>query len=345
MHIDALLTQSGRLLGYDIRNWNTATVQIIPLVPDGSTRRFFQLIGPEGRYIAVLPPEGDARGAAEALSFFQIGKHLRRAGAPVPEMHAFDVDTHLAICEDLGGQRLFELVAGQGPEAALGYYEQAVIQLARMQIRAAEGFEPAWCWDTARYDTQVMLERESGYFLRACCTDLLGIEFDQVAVGNECAQLAAEAAQAPAHFFLHRDFQSRNIMITASQVRFIDFQGGRMGPLAYDLASLLLDPYTNLPQSMQTRLVEKYLQTVQTLIPYEAEQFQREYFLLSLQRNLQIAGAFSFLSQVRQKPFFAQFIGPALALMSSLLAKPEAAGYVYLRDLVNQCRLRLERQS
>ena len=338
MHADDLITLSGRLLGYAAQDWNATTVRLIALVPDGSNRRFFQLVGPVFRHIAVLPPEGDGQGAAEARSFFQIGTHLQQAGAPVPLVQAFDPDSHLAICEDLGAQRLFELVADQGAEAALAYYEQAVERLARMQILAAEGFDPNWCWDTGRYDAQVMLERESGYFLRACCTDLLGIEFDRVAVGNECARLAAAAAEAPAHFFLHRDFQSRNLMITAGQVRFIDFQGGRLGPLAYDLASLLLDPYTQLPQPIQTHLMHKYLTTVQTLIPYPAGQFHREYFLLALQRNLQIAGAFSFLSQVRRKPFFAQFIGPALASLSDLLAKPEAAGYVYLRDLVNQCR-------
>lgn len=345
MHDDALVTLSGRLLGYDVQEWNSATVQVVPLVPDGSTRRFFQLIGPESRHIAILPPEGDERGQAEAWSFFQIGRHLRQTEVPVPEVQAFDADSHLALCEDLGEQRLFEFATAHGPEAALGYYEQAVVQLARMQIRAAEGFDPAWCWDSARYDRQVMLERESGYFLRACCTGLLGIRYDQAAVGQECAQLAAEASAAPAHFFLHRDFQSRNIMITQGQVRFIDFQGGRLGPLAYDLASLLLDPYTNLPQSMQNHLKEHYIQTVQELIPYPAGQFHREYFHLALQRNLQIAGAFSFLSQVRQKPFFTQFIEPALASLSCLLAEPEAEGYVYLRDLVHQCRRELAHQS
>jgi aminoglycoside/choline kinase family phosphotransferase len=214
-----------------------------------------------------------------------------------------------------------------------------------MQVRAAEGFDPAWCWDTPRYDRQLMRERESGYFLRACCTDLLRLDFDREAVEAECARLADEAAQAPAHFFLHRDFQCRNIMLTGHEVRFIDFQGGRLGPLAYDLASLLLDPYVALPQTLQEHLLAVYLDALQEEIPYNPEQFLREYVFLALQRNLQILGAFAFLSQVRQKSFFAQFLRPALGSLCALLAKPEAAGYAALYHLTGQCRQELEKRS
>ena len=133
-------------------------------------------------------------------------------------------------------------------------------------------------------------------------------------------------------------------MIKDGQVRCIDFQGGRFGPLAYDLASLLLDPYAGLPETTQEHLRLVYLEALQDLIPYDAEQFQHEYVFLALQRNLQILGAFSFLSQVRQKSFFAQFISPALSTLGALLARPEAAGYAHLRSLVNQCRQEFEQR-
>jgi hypothetical protein len=347
MNTAALIKVAGQLLGEPEKFWNEATVQVAVLMPDGSSRRFFQLRAP-GReaVIAILPPENDAPGLVEANAFYHIGRHLQQGGAPVPAIHAFDAVSGLVLCEDLGDQRLYEqVVASPGSAPTLGLYEQTVRVLARMQVRAAEGFDPAWCWDTPRYDRTLMRERESGYFLRACCVDLLGLDFDHQLVASECAQLADAAAQAPADFFLHRDFQCRNLMVRDHAVRFIDFQGGRLGPLAYDLASLLLDPYAALPPAMQDHLTAVYLEALQQEISYDSDQFRREYLFLALQRNLQILGAFAFLSGVRQKPFFAQFLRPALSTLSGLLAKPEAAGYAALSHLTAQCRQELEKRS
>lgn len=338
--------QLAKLVGNLLRQpdgWDPSDFGVETLVPDGSSRRFYRLHSEEQRLIAILPPENDERGQAEARAFWHIGKHLQAAGAPTPQMIAFDAATGLALCEDLGGERLYERLQAGGGEAALPLYEQAVRGLARMQVRGAVHFDPSWCWDTPQYDRQLMLERESGYFLRACCIDLLGLEFDRAAVEHDCRHLAEAAARVPAHYFLHRDFQSRNIMVSGGAVRFIDFQGGRLGPLWYDLASLLIDPYAALPDTLQTHLQRVYLHALQEEeIPCNAEQFHREYLLLALQRNLQILGAFAFLSQVRQKPFFAQFLRPALGSLGTLLAKPEAAGYGALQHLCQRCRQKLE---
>ena len=340
-----LIEAVGRLLAPQADTWDQF-VHIRALVPDGSSRRFFHLRAQYGQtLIAVLPPETDPAGLAEARAFFYIGRHLHLAGAPTPLIHAFDPATGLVLCEDLGDLRLHDLVVEQGVVAVTDLYDQAVRALARMQVRAAAGFDPTWCWDTPRYDQQLMRERESGYFLRACCVDLLNLHFDQAAVEAECGRLAEAAAEAPADFFLHRDFQSRNLMVHNGQVRFLDFQGGRLGPLAYDLASLLLDPYAALPAAMQERLAGVYLAALGQEINYDPEQFQREYVWLALQRNLQILGAFAFLSRVRGKPFFARFLGPALDSLAGLLAKPEAAGYPALRDLTDQCRQEYAAQS
>ncbi|MGD9949208.1 MAG: aminoglycoside phosphotransferase family protein [Desulfobulbus sp.] len=345
MNPGQLVALSGKLLGHSSLDWNTETMTIVPLVPDGSSRRFFRLQGPEQPLIAILPPENDERGQAEARAFYRIGSHLQCWGAPTPAILAFDEHTGLALCEDLGEHRLYEQVQAQGVNAALSLYEQAVRGLARMQVRGAQGFDTSWCWDTPAYDRELMLERESGYFLRACCTDLLQLEFDREKVEAECRQLAEAAAQAPAHFFLHRDFQSRNIMVCKGEVRFIDFQGGRLGPLAYDLASLLIDPYTNLDTTAQEHLLTIYLQALNQEMEYDPEQFQQEYLLLALQRNLQILGAFAFLSQVKQKLFFAQFLAPALDSLTGLLAKPGASGYAALSHICQLCRRKLEQLS
>lgn len=335
-----LVAASARLLGKDYEHWRAANVLVSNLAPDGSTRRFFRLRGPENKQLlAVLPPVDDDRGQAEALSFFQIGRHLQKNGVTVPRICAFDEKSGLAFCEDLGNERLHDCTATfwHMDSPALRLYEKAVRGLARMQIRGAENFDPTWCYDSPRYDSRLMQETESWYFLRACCTDLLQLSFNRAVVEKECALLAETAAMAPAHFFLHRDFQSRNIMIRDNQPWFIDFQGGRLGPLGYDLASLLLDPYAALPAWVQEHLLAVYLDSLQAETSYDEEQFRREYSHLALQRNLQILGAFAFLSQVRGKVFFAAFIQPALHSLLGLLQQPEHAKYVCLRSLCDQC--------
>ena len=95
---------------------------------------------------------------------------------------------------------------------------------------------------------------------------------------------------------------------------------------------------------MQAHLLSIYLEALNRETEYDVEQFQHEYLLLALQRNLQILGAFAFLSQVKQKPFFAQFLAPALDSLRGLLAKPEAAGYAALSHLCQLCRRKLEEQ-
>ena len=109
--------------------------------------------------------------------------------------------------------------------------------------------------------------------------------------------------------FMHRDFQSRNIMIAQDRIGIIDFQAGRLGPVAYDLASLLIDPYVDLPEDLQQALVDDAIRHLGLSAP-AAEGFKAGYGYCALARNLQILGAFGYLSQVKGKTGFAAYIRP-----------------------------------
>ncbi len=328
-------------------SWQLDGLRVEVMTPDGSLRRFCRLIREDGsRRITVAPPVGDTVGQREAVSGWKIGRHLNACGAPVPELYAFDEQSGLLVCEDLGDVRLHDLVMDRGSssEQVVEYYRQAVVELARMQVRGRKNFDCSWCWDTARYDRNLMLERESGYFLQALCRDLLQLPIAEQEVEQEFVALADRAQQADASFFLHRDFQSRNIMVHQGRVRFIDFQGGRLGPAGYDLASLLIDPYASLPWQLQSELMEVYLDEFTALIPYDRKQFMDEYLVLALQRNLQILGAFAFLSNQRGKPFFRQYIKPSLSSLQTLLAKVSPDEYPCLKALADQCLIEIDKQ-
>ena len=292
---------------------------------DGSIRRFFRLrFADNSSAILIAPGENSAAAKQEAKAAWLIGRHLAACGAPTPRLYAFDEASWALLCEDLGRAQLCAVAAGLNQhdpsqrQKLIGLYQETIEALLTMQLQAAVGFSPAWCCDTPVYDKDLMLARESGYFLRAFWQDLLGQD-EPAALAGDFSQLADAAALAPATFFLHRDFQSRNIMIHEDRPRFIDYQGGRFGPLGYDLASLLIDPYVGLDQSIRQELLGFYLAELQKRLPVDEEEFHRHFLALAIQRNLQILGAFAFLSQRRGKTFFAAYLQPALASLDHLL--------------------------
>ncbi len=311
-----------------------------PIASDGSTRRFWRLTRNDGPFCLIAAPAGISPvELAESRSAWHIGRHLFTRGVPVPRLYGWDSSSGVLLFEDLGDTRLHDIVqkeqkVGAPPDGSLRtYYQMALEQLAAMQYRGVEGFDTAWCWDTPRYDTWLMVEKESGYFLRAFWQGLLGKASD-AGVVEEMQEIARRAGEAPADFFLHRDFQSRNIMVQEGAVRFIDFQGGRLGPLGYDVASLLIDPYAALPLRLQDELVAFYRQAINRYLAIDSAEFNRQYALLAVQRNLQIVGAFSFLYKVRQKSFFGDFITPSLVSLGKRLENPLFADFPILRTLV-----------
>jgi len=121
--------------------------------------------------------------------------------------------------------------------------------------------------------------------------------------------------------FMHRDFQSRNIMLKANKPYFIDFQGGRIGPVQYDLASLLIDPYAALSQGTQDFLLAHYTDELSRHMRLDVEQFRKGYACCAITRNLQILGAFGHLSKSRGKTYFETYIPAALSTLRSNLKR------------------------
>ena len=331
---------------------NTDKVQLAPLSGDGSRRLFFDIKTETTSYFGVLPAkENTKKGMAEALAAFNIGSHLEKRGMPVPEIHAFDPVSGFILFENLGKTLLHDLLqekrknSGEpfGPEIT-ELYKEIIEILLFMQISGSVRFDRKWCWDTQRYDKKLMLEKESGYFLQAFCRDLLGIKTFPDGLADEFKKLAGRAARQPAVYFLHRDFQSRNLMVSHGKIKIIDFQGGRLGPLGYDLASLLIDPYAQLPEQLQQELLEHYLEHLCTY-GLDDRALAKGYSSLALQRNLQILGAYAFLGFQKQKSFFQQFIQPATLSLQQRLALTAPKDYPHLRQLTGNILGLLEQKK
>ncbi len=252
-----------------------AGLDVKPIAADGSTRRFFRLFS-HGLplCIGVLPANDLVTGLAEARSTYLIGSHLHGKSLPVPEILGSDDNHRFILFEDCGDTRLYDIVHGEGGdinhELIEKYYDLVIKALVKMQVRGAEEFNTAWCYDTTHYDKRLMRERESGYFFHSCWQDLLGGE-DCKEIDAEFEDIAIQAGEGINGLFLHRDFQSRNIMVLDGQPKIIDFQAGRLGPPGYDLASLLIDPYVALTKEQQKRFYGNYVGELRKYMVFSEE--------------------------------------------------------------------------
>ncbi|MCP4668415.1 MAG: phosphotransferase, partial [Deltaproteobacteria bacterium] len=253
-------------------------------------------------YIAMANPPGDHTTKRENRAYVMIGKHLRKKGAPVPEILHYDLEQGWFLLEDLGRTNLQDVALSS--ENPLPLYEKVLENLFRLQIEGAKGFDPSWCSQTEVYDRTVMRTYESDYFRDAFLYGYLGLKKEWPELEPSFDYLAERASGADNRFFLHRDFQSRNILISRGGIGIIDWQGGRLGPLGYDLASLLIDPYTGLSRRQREHLYDYYLLLVKEHDARRVAQFETCYPYLAIQRNLQILGAFSFLTKVMKKKYF-----------------------------------------
>ena len=305
---------------------------------DGSRRIFWRITSQRSSIslIAMANPPADDAVRRENYAYLMIGRHLRSKGAPLPEIYRHDLEKGWFIMEDMGHMNLQDIVSsGEDP---LPIYEKVLHHLFRLQTKGANDFDPKWCCQTERYDRTVMLKYEAHYFRDAFLGRYLGLKGDSPELEAAFSHLAEKASKVGCGFFLHRDFQSRNIMLSKGNIGIIDWQGGRLGPLGYDLASLIIDPYTRLTRGQKTEVYQRYLALIKEHSPEWVESFERYYPYLAIQRNLQILGAFSYLTKVMNKTYFEAYIPEALNTLDGLLHQVKERELSPLRGLVTGLR-------
>ncbi len=305
-----------------------------PLAGDGSDRRWYRLH--QGDRTVVMVDHGLRAGAppGEADAFVNIGRHLHRRGLPVPRILRADPFVGLVCLEDLGDCHLQTHVAGlSSPAAVLSLYRKIIDLLIQISVSGGSGFDPDWTWQTARYDREVIVEKECRYFIEAFVRNYCGRSIAFERIEAESHHLADGILAESAEGFMHRDFQSRNILIAADRPWIIDFQGGRLGPVQYDLAALLIDPYVALPDAMQETLLEYFIDRYQDRTGRPRAAIAALYRLCALARNLQMLGAFGFLVKEKQKAHFTAYVPDALESLRRNLAKVETHSFPQLRDV------------
>jgi len=305
------------------------------LAGDGSTRIFrrITLSQPGPTFIAMENNPVSEYLRRENQAYLMIGRHLFQKGLPLPEIHRFDLQKGWFIMEDMGDISLQDEVASCKDRIAL--YEKVLEILFRVQIEGSIGFNTEWCYQTERYDRSVIRHNETDYFRDAFLCNYLGMKKDWPELEGPFDHLAETSSCLDNHHFLHRDFQSRNIMIYDGKIGILDWQGARLGPLPYDLASLLIDPYTDLHVHEIEEIYQLYLRLLKDYQPTCIDPFKRYYPYLAIQRNLQILGAFSYLTKVQGKTYFETYIPPAVRSLNRLLDELGDPQLSSLTDLLN----------
>jgi len=125
-------------------------------------------------------------------------------------------------------------------------------------------------------------------------------------------------------------------MVKDNRFYFIDFQGGRLGPIQYDLASLLVDPYVELSRSVQNQLLHLSVEILSSLLNVNPNNFLVCYKYCAITRNLQILGAFAYLSRIKGKRYFEKYIPDAIKTLKHNLAVLGNTEFPGLRSVVEK---------
>ena len=310
---------------------------LVKLKGDGSQRQWYRLIS--GRSSLIMVDHGIRQTSltTEVDAFVHLGRHLHRRQVPVPDIYFYDTFSGLVFLEDLGDNHLQQVALSTADTSQLiSLYQSVIAQIIRLSRLGAVGFDRSWTYQTPDYDHRLILDKECRYFLEQFLNGYTGLDIRFPDLESEFDLLARKALQHPFTGFMHRDMQSRNIMVKDHRIFFIDFQGGRIGPLQYDLASLLIDPYVDLPRSVQARLLEDGLRMLSEVTPLDPAKFRQCYHYCALTRNLQILGAFTFLSRVQGKKRFEQYIPAALKTLRLNLNADGTNEFPELRGIVEE---------
>jgi aminoglycoside/choline kinase family phosphotransferase len=283
-------------------------IEVRPLSGDASTRRYYRLVDGRPTSVLALYP---GPFVAEELSFLAVRGLLESCGLPVPATLDVDGPRGIVLQEDLGDLTLQEVLKEASEARREELYREAVDEVAELQRRAAQSARRLDCFRIA-FDIE-KLSWELHYFLKHFLEGHRGADptvEDRAVLSEAFHQLSHEIASWP-RVLCHRDYHSRNLMLHADRLFWIDFQDARMGPSTYDLASLLRDAYVDVPEELQEELKERFRQTA---IPDEPrEVFRRRFDLMCVQRNLKALGTFGYMATVRGNPVYLPYIPRALA--------------------------------
>ncbi len=332
------------------------------LSASGSNRRYFRLTA-EGH--SLIGVEGTS--IEENRAFMAMSAHFASKGLPVPKVLARSADDRYYLQEDLGNTLLFDYIAegrktGVFHETEKDMLRETMRLLPQIQVKGAQDFDFSVCYPQPEFNDRSVfwdLNYFKYSFLKAS-----GLDFQEDRLEDDFQRLAEILLRTHTGTFMYRDFQSRNVMICDDKPYFIDFQGGRKGPLYYDVASFLWQAKAKYSDELREELLSVYLESLaatlaettgdenvdqsparnallQVAQPANFRQQLRHFVLF---RTLQVLGAYGFRGYFEKKPHFLQSIPYAIENLRGIL-RDDLQDYPYLVEVLRQmCELKQFRE-
>jgi len=302
-----------------------ASVAHEPMPGGASTRRYFRVRHARGTAVGMFVPDGAkpeevANGAASGRwPFLEVRDLLASRGVDVPAVHGEDTARGWVLLEDLGDDTLATFLAAH-PDRREELYVRAVTDLARAQ-HALAALPPGSVVASRAFD-EALLSWEIHHF-REWALEARGVALsadDRARFDGIAERLARRIASWP-RAFVHRDYQSRNLMVRADgRLCWIDFQDALLGPRVYDLVALLNDSYQVFDRAFVEGRLDDYARARSFGIAERAA-LAREFDMVTVQRKLKDAGRFVFIDRVKGNPSFLAFVEPTIAKVRASLAR------------------------
>jgi N-acetylmuramate 1-kinase len=312
-------------------------LDIRPASADASFRRYFRVTLPDGSTRIAMdapPPNEDCRPFVAVQALFE------GAGAHVPALHAQDVERGFLLLSDLGSTTYLDVLDADNASAL---YFDATTCLIGIQKASRPGVLPEYDRDRLLAEMELFPVWYVGRHLKAELSDAettgLYEVFDRVLDVN----------LAEPSVFVHRDYHSRNLMVTRPNPGVIDFQDAVYGPISYDLVSLFKDAYIDWEEDLVLDWLIRYWQDARRAgLPVRADfaDFHRDYEFMGVQRHLKVLGIFARLhhrdgkdgylkdmprvmNHLRQTAMRYRDLAPLARLLNRLEGITPQAGYTF----------------
>lgn len=326
----------------EVLSWvkKSKTISNVVKIPgDASARKYYRIYSSDGSSHIVMKTDPFTDQGEEGFPFLIIQKHLNEANIPVPKIIDVDPARGFVLLEDLGDATLLKKLQNvSSPEIERGLYEKVLDVLVDLQVYASPGEKPAEIEAyNLRFD-HTKLMWEVNHTIEHFYERYLGRNIstrDREVMVQSFSEICQELANEPT-VLTHRDFHSRNVMVVGAEERLvlIDFQDARMGPVQYDLASLLRDSYYQIEETQVEKLVDYYIARLKAHTDNEIDRvhFLKIFDFMSIQRNFKAIGSFASFLNRRGDATYLKYIGNTFEnIRRNLLKHPR---YSDLREVL-----------
>ena len=318
-----MVTHDEYLIPFLTRALKDSSYKVFSLAGDASNRRYYRVVMDHKSWVLMRWEPFDPNN----YPFLSVLQHFAKNGVRVPEVISMSPEEGLVLLEDLGDLTLErKFWESQNQDSSVDFYRLAIDQIVRIHHPATLDRSPCSAFNI-QFDTEKFMW-EMNYGKENLLLGVLNFSFNEKyekeitrIFHDICSKLDAEPKR-----IAHRDYHSRNLMMKLDEMIVIDFQDARLGPIQYDLVSLMRDSYVDMSDAMASVLINDYLEKSKAYLPkdFSREHFDRIYELQTVQRCFKACGSFASFYHLRgDKRYLKYLAGTLRRVMKAINEFPE----------------------